>query len=334
MRGVALAIVAALILLSPLAVTESNAKRAKPCQPWPQCRNATPIPSATAAATAIATPPAPSTTATPSPPLPPPSGCNASGKPIRGTPSGYTRAKLADFCGVQPLGQGPLPATANVVVPRPDDARDCTYNDSSGRGRYCWRATTSERGGVLDIWHHTETGACHNPSTPYTHVHNGSGGCNYVSGPKWTLGERADFVVTYVARFDDIPGRKVAVLRWCGPGVGQAGYCEDNFVEAKLDGGACKGNAFHHLESSTQQTSKHLCIDLNDWHEYRMHVKPGQFVDFILDGVTVLHATTGVTSDTSYWVFQTETYLSGQAIPEPDFQGHIEIDWLTIDLPS
>jgi hypothetical protein len=294
--------------------------------------HATPTP--TSVPTPIPTPvPTPVPTAVPTPePTPAPAGCNASGIQIRGTISGYVRDGLADFCGNQPLGQLPTGNTATVLQPRPDAARDCTYNDSSGRGKYCWKATTSEHDGILDIWHHTETGSC--KTSGFTFVHNGSGGCNYVSGPKWTLPDQDEFVVTYAARFDDIPGRKVAVLRWCGPGVGDPGYCEDNFVEGKLDGGACKGNAFHHLESSTQQNGKALCIDLNDWHEYRMHVKPGQFVDFILDGVTVLHATSGVTTDTSYWVFQTETYLAGQTIPEPDNQGHIEIDWLTIDLPS
>lgn len=276
--------------------------------------------------------PAPTATVASTPSPVPPIGCVVSGVPVRAPPAGYHRERFADFCGNQPLGQLPSGNTATVLQPRPDAARDCTFNDSSGRGRYCWKATTSEGGGILDIWHHTETGSC--KASGFTFQHNGSGGCNYVSAPKWTIPDQADFVVSYVARFDDIPGRKVAVLRWCGPKINTAGYCEDNFVEGKLDGGACKGNAFHHLESSSQQVSKSLCIDLNDWHEYRMAVKPGQYVDFILDGVTVLHATSGVTSAPSYWVFQTETYLSGQAIPEPDNQGHLQIDWLTIDLPG
>jgi hypothetical protein len=247
--------------------------------------------------------------------------------------SGYERTHFTEFPNTQALGQPPHPNTAQYLVPRPNTAQDCTYPDSSGRGRYCWLATTSEHDGVLDQWLHTETGSCHS-NPPFTQVHNGNGGCNYVSGPKWTLPNQDEFIISYVARFEDIPGRKVAYLRWCGPGVGQPGYCEDNFVEAKLDGGDCKGNAFHHHASSSGQSSYSLCIDLNDWHLYQMHVKPGQFVDFYLDEELVFHATTAVSTGTSYWVFQSETYLSGQPIPEPDFDGHIYLDNYAVDLPN
>lgn len=187
---------------------------------------------------------------------------------------------------------------------------------------------------MLDQWLHTETGTC--KTSGFTQVHDPYGGCNYVNAPIWNLADQDEFVVSLVARFDDIPGRKVAYLSWCGPRVGDPGYCEDDYPEGKLDGGSCKGNAFHHLYSSSSQTSKQLCIDFNDWHLYQQHVVPGQYVDFLLDGRLIFHATTGVSPPgvTRYWVGQSETYLAGQTLPEPDAQGHIYWDAFAVDLPN
>jgi hypothetical protein len=184
---------------------------------------------------------------------------------------------------------------------------------------------------VLDQWLHTETGSC--KTSGFTHVHNGSGGCNYVSGPIWQLPRQTDFIVSYVGRFNDIPGRKLAYLRWCGPKVGDPGYCEDDFVEAKLLSGP-RGNAFHHHESRTTKQGAQLEIELDEWHLYQMHVKPCQFVDFYVDGELRLHATQHVTCGNSFWVFQSETYLKGQTIPEPDNQGHLLLDAYAVDLPN
>jgi hypothetical protein len=189
-----------------------------------------------------------------------------------------------------------------------------------------------ERDGKLRHYLHTEQQAdCKNPTGPV--VHNGSGNCNYVSGLLWNLPDQTEFVVTFVMRADVIEGRKLAFLRWCGPRVGEPGYCEDNFPEFKMEAGP-RGNAFHHLEGSKTQQGHQLQADMTRWNEYRMHVKPGQFVDFYFNGELRLHATQGVTSDPSYWVFQMETYLKGQAIPEPDKAGWVEFDWFTVDLPA
>jgi hypothetical protein len=145
------------------------------------------------------------------------------------------------------------------------------------------------------------------------------------------LPNQSDFVISYVAKLDDIPGRKVAYLRWCGPKINTAGYCEDNFVEAKLEPGP-RGNFFHHLESSNQQQQKSLNIELDEWHLYQLWVKPGQFVEARLDGNLVARFTQGVTTNDSYWVFQSETYLGGQSIPIPHNQGHLLFDKYSVDL--
>ena len=242
---------------------------------------------------------------------------------------------FTEFPNTQRLGDPPHPDTRQYLVGRPDIARDCTYPDSSKRGRYCWRATTSEHDGVLDQWLHTETGSCQ--SSGFTHRHDPQGGCHYVSGPKWTLPDQTDFMVSYVAKFDDIPGRKVAYLRWCGPRVGEPGYCEDNFVEEKLDGDGgshCEGNAFHHHESRSTQNRYQLCTDLNDWHLYQMRIERCEAVSFYLDGRLIGRSTEHVSCGDSYWVGQSETYLPGQALPSLAVDGHILWDSFAVDLPT
>lgn len=264
-------------------------------------------------------------------PAPTTGTANVSGIVIPPPMPGYERVHFTEFPNNQPLGQPPHPDTLQYLQPRPNVSQDCTYNDSSGRGRYCWKATTSEGGGVLDQWLHTETGSCQ--TSNHTHVHDGNGGCNYVSGPKWTLPDQDEFVVSFVAKFDVIPGRKVAYLRWCGPQIGTAGYCEDNFPEFKMEAGP-RGNAFHHHESRSTQQSFPFSKDMTVWRLYQMHVKPGQFVDFYLDGVKIGRGDEFVTQDSSYWVFQSETYLGGQSIPIPHNEGHIQFDSYAVDLPE
>ena len=254
-------------------------------------------------------------------------GLNPSGLSIPPPLSGYRRHHFTDFPNETRLGDGLHADTLRYLQPRPNAAQDCTYRDSSGRGVYCTRRTTYESGGLLRQWLHTEnkgqSGISHVPT----------GDVNYVSGLKWTVPNQAEFIVSFVARFDDIPGRKVAYLRWCGPRIGEPGYCEDNFPEAKLEPGP-RGNAFHHHEGQKTQNSYSLNTELDRWHLYQMHVKPGKFVDFYLDGRLIGHATQGVTSSPSYWVFQAETYLGGQALPYPHHEGWIEFDSYALDLPS
>ena len=284
----------------------------------------TPVPSASGISTPTPTT-SPSATATPAPVR---SSYNVSGIVIPEAFTGYRRMHFTEFPNTQALGQPPHPDTAQYLTPRPNVTDDCRYKDSSGRGIYCWKKTTSEGGGLLRQWLHTET-TCGMAGTQ----HDPNGSCHYVNGPKWTLGERAEFIVSVVARFDDLPGRKVAYLRWCGPTVGTAGYCEDNFPEMQLSHGTCKGNAFHHHASRTTQDSYAACLDPNDWHLYQMHVRPGKFVDFYLDGRLLGHSTAYVTSDPSYWVAQAETLLAGQPLPTPHASGYIEWDAFAVDLP-
>jgi hypothetical protein len=274
----------------------------------------------------VATPaPTPAPTASPTPAAPAPA--NVSGITIPSPFAGYSRALFTEFPNKQALGSGPAADTAQVLKPR-----TCGFRDSSGRGSYCWPATTSEHDGVLDQWLHTESGSCR--TSGWTFVHDPNGGCNYVNAPIWNLPDQTDFVVSLVAKFDDIPGRKVAYLRWCGPKVGATGYCEDDGPEGKLDGGDCKGNFFHHHDSSSTQNGYKLCLDFNVWHLYQMHVKPGRFVDFYVDNRLIAHATSGVTTADSFWVGQSETYLAGQTLPLPHSQGHILWDAFAVDLPN
>lgn len=237
------------------------------------------------------------------------------------------RVIFTEFPNSQALGQPPHPDTAQHLRPR-----TCGFRDSSGRGFYCWGATTSEHDGVLDQWLHTETGTC--KTSGWTHVHDGNGGCNYVNAPIWNLPDQDAFMVSLVAKFPNLPGRKIAYLRWCGPRIGEPGYCEDDYPEGKLDGGACKGNFFHHHYSRTTQNGWQLCRNLQEWHLFQMRVDPGVAVTTWIDGALLARATQYVTTDTSFWVGQAETYLAGQTIPEPDQQGHILWDAFAVDLPQ
>ena len=221
--------------------------------------------------------------------------------------------------------------TLQLIQPRPDLPRDCTYRDSSGRGLYCSDATTWQAGGKLI--HRAWTGDTCSDRT-YVHKPNDSTPCHFVSAPKWTLPNQDTFKVSFIMRVDDLPGRKVAFLRWCGPRVGEPGYCEDNMPEAKLEAGP-RGFAFHHHQSSKSQTAFQLGtngIELDQWHLYEFEVRACNSVTFKVDGVVEGHVTgSTVTCSPSYYVFQFETYLSGQALPTPWPTGDLEMDWVRIE---
>jgi hypothetical protein len=207
-------------------------------------------------------------------------------------------------------------------------ARDCTYKDSSGRGTYCWSKTTSEHDGVLDIWLHTE-----NPGqTSRTHV--GSGSVNYVSAPLAQLGRQCVQDIHLVAKYPELPGRKIAHLLW-NTGTNING--EEDFPEGKLAGGDDRGIAVHHYYGTGGQRAWSLHTRLQDWHLYtiRFHCdnpRGSGFVEFWFDGQLIGRSTDRIPPDGMWWVAQIETYLKGQAIPEPDGQGHVYFDKIAFDV--
>lgn len=368
MRKLTIALVVALAAVSVSLGGHPAEARGRVCHGWnPTCRTPAPSPTATPLPTIEPTPiptvaptptptitPTPAPTVTPTPtlaptptptveptptptvtptPSPSPASCDVSGLTIPDTRAGYTREFKLDFCGQQSLGTStPDPITAVWLRPRPDIARDCSYLDSSQRGHYCWKKTTSEHDGILDQWLHTET-TCGMSTT----VHDPTGTCNYVNAPLINGGDRDQYSVYLIARFDDIPGRKIAYLNWAW-GTNVNG--EDDFPEAKLDGGDCKGNAFHHYDLLEKgQQAWQLCIDLNDWHLYEIEFQKrtaerSGYVTFRLDGAVIGTTTQYVPDDPMHWVGQSETYLSGQTLPYPYPQGHIQWDALALDSVS
>jgi hypothetical protein len=292
---------------------------------------------------------------------PPGGGGSPSGKRIDGPASGFTRLYYTDFLNNQPLGAGIHPQTATILRPRPNEAGDGTFWDSSQRGNYNWTKTTSEEDSKLRIWLHTEQWG----QTNRTHVANPTGQMrtgpgannpntngdwiNYVSAPLSQANQRWACDVHFTARYPTIDGRKMAHLLWAGGApVGAPGYGEEDFPEGKLDGGADKGNGFHHHWQSHTQQSVQLHTNLQNWHYYKFRFwaqgyqgQPG-YVEFWLDGVRYgpngangTAFTTNVPPDDMYFVLQIETYLKGQTIPLTNIgQGYVEYDEYAFDVPT
>jgi hypothetical protein len=274
------------------------------------------------------------TTTTTTPPPPPPPNLQPSNVAMPPVRSGYKVKSTTTFDVDQALGQPPNAAMLEVFRPRPSVAQDCTYKDSSGRGTYCWKRTTSVHDGMMDIWLHSES-----PGQG-TITHNPLGTVHYVAAPLAQAGDLDQFDVHLVAKYADVPGRKMAHLLWAY-GTNENG--EDDFPEGKLDGGSCKGNAFHHWARPTKgQEAWPACIDFNDWHLYTMQFRrkglggsgdPG-YIRFLLDGKQIGQSTTYVSPNPMHWVGQIETYLSGQPLPATASQGHIYWDSFRIDVPA
>lgn len=264
----------------------------------------------------------------------PPVDVGVSGFTIPAPRTGYVRLHYTTFPNTQLLGQGPHPDTLQYLRPRPDALHDGTYGDSSGRGTYSWKNTTSEHDGVLDIWLHSSNSG-ENPL-----VHNGSGKIHWVSAPLAQAGDRDALDVHLIAKYPMVPGRKIAHLLWA---FGTNDNGEDDFPEGKLDGGTDKGNAFHHYGTNGQQ-SWQLHTNLQEWHMYTIRYKKNSYVEFWFDGSLFARSTTSISVNPMHWVGQIETYLRGQDIPGWDSedntyhgtagQGHILWDAFAIDVPA
>jgi hypothetical protein len=262
-------------------------------------------------------------------------GFNASGIPHPPPRSGYARIDQTDFPNTVPIGPA-HPETLNHLKPRPDVARDATFTDSSGRGHYSWKHTTSEHDGMLDIWLHTENAG------QGTRSHVPSGTVHYVSAPLSvvadTVAHKKAFDVHLIAKYPVVDGRKIAHLLW-NTGTNVNG--EDDFPEGKLDGGTDKGNGFHHFFGTGGQQAWPAHTNLQNWHLYtiRYHAKGYRghatgYIQFLLDGVKISSGsgeTDRICPDGMWYVAQIETFLAGQPIPDPADEGHVYFDWFAID---
>jgi hypothetical protein len=141
--------------------------------------------------------------------------------------------------------------------------------------------------------------------------------------------------VHLVARYPLLPGRKIAHLLW-NTGTNVNG--EEDHPEGKLDGGNDKGIAVHHYYGGGQRVWD-LDTNLQEWHHFltRFHCdtpRGSGFVEFWMDGQLVGRSTDRIPPDPMWYVAQIETYLDGQALPEPDGEGHVLFDAFAVDVPS
>lgn len=219
--------------------------------------------------------------------------------------------------------------------PRPDAARDGTYRDSSGRGVYSARRTTSQHDGMLDVWIHSEVAGkpgVHDPA-----------GQRYVAAPIPLVGNTYGQRISLCMRADAIPGYKLAFLLW--PAVGPGNYHgEIDFPELKLLS-TSSAYAFTHYDpkpvSGRNQDAYYSGVGTANWHVYTLEWDPGSpgsqsddYVAYFVDGREVGRSTGSVVPDgPMHYVMQMETYMAGQALPAPA-QGHVTVDWFTIDVPD
>lgn len=246
-------------------------------------------------------------------------GANNCG-PIPAAPAGWQRRVTSTFSETTRLGSWPGPVAARDWTSRPTG-----YRDSSGRGTYSTPRTVSEHDGVLDVWIHSE------------------GDRRYVAAPIPKIGDTSGQRIAVCMRADRIPGYKLAFLLWPDEGPGNF-HGEINFPEGKLTPTG-EPLAFVHYDpkpaSGKQQDAYQTNVSSVDWHQYTIEWDPGSassqsddVVSFYLDG-RLIGRTTGpeVPDGPMHYIMQMETYLRGQELPAPA-EGHVLIDWVTIDVPS
>ena len=136
------------------------------------------------------------------------------------------------------------------------------------------------------------------------------------------------------ARFDRLPGYKVAWLLW--PSAGNSfwpAHGEIDWPETNLDQQHVMGFVHHWgATSGSDQSWARVNTNLQQWHTYTIEWSPGTnqrgLVVLYLDGIEVLRVTERVPQAALRWVIQTETQLGGGK-PAPQTRGDVEIDWVS-----
>lgn len=291
--------------------------------PEPQSSTPTPVPSVTATVTpqpTVAATPKPTTapTATPAP-TPPPTTLSGSCATGPGSaPSGWRRVMSDSFNEDIPLGEWGKPGGRWEFPGGMWRARPAGYKDSSGRGTYNSMKTTTQRDGKLDVWIHSE------------------GSTRYVAAPLPLVDDTVGQRVSLCMRADEIPGYKVAFLLWPDQGPGNY-HGEIDFPESKLLS-TSTAHAFMHYDpepaSGKSQDGYDSGMRLQQWHTYTIEWHPGRnYVSFFADGRLIGRSEKPeVPNGPMHYVMQMETYVSGE-LPPPA-QGHVLVDWFTIDVPA
>lgn len=220
---------------------------------------------------------------------------------------------LDDFVVDVPLGQFPgRVASRWAAYPTP-------WTDTSGNGMYAPERVVSVEGGVLRKNLRTEGGqplvAALQPKL------SGIGASGMLYGRYEVR-----------ARFDRLPGYKVAWLLW--PSAGNdfwPAHGEINWPETDLDQRRVMGFV-HHWDAKvgSDQSWARVDTDIGAWHTYTTEWSPGPtgrgLIVLFFDGVEVLRVTDRVPQAALRWVIQTET--SKTTYPDARTEGMVEIDWV------
>lgn len=176
----------------------------------------------------------------------------------------------------------------------------------------------SEHDGLLDVWIHSE------------------GGTRYVAAPVSRLGGTLGARISVCMRADAIPGYKIAFLLWPTQGVGNT-LGEIDFPEGRLT--QSSAYAFMHYAPKPTTNPKQDAYDsgasLQQWHVYTVEWNPlaaQPYVDFSVDGSRIGRSVSHIPVVPMFYVMQIETQLGSDPLP-PAAEGHVLIDWLTIDVP-
>ena len=242
-------------------------------------------------------------------PVPPPSGHTA---PV-GDRGPWKQVFLDDFGSDVALGEFPSRVSSQwTAYPSP-------WNDTSRNGMYAPERVVSISDGVLRKDLRSENGQPLVAALQPKLTGVGPGGMLY-----------GRYEVR--ARFDRLPGYKVAWLLWpSGSGASWPEHGEVDWPEADLGDDFAMGFV-HHWGAKTGSDQSHVRADvsLQDWHTYTIEWTPGAdqrgLIVLYLDGVPILRVTDRVPQAPMRWVIQTETQLGGGP-PQPGVRGAVEIDW-------
>ncbi|GHO96347.1 hypothetical protein KSF_063950 [Reticulibacter mediterranei] len=249
---------------------------------------------------------------TPTPTIPADSNASPSGEAMpKGDLPGWHQVFTEDFSTDVAIG-GFLNAYGKKFTVYDDGWPDTAGSYHGAPSRYYPSKVLSAKGGLLDLYLHTEKG------TPMAAA---------------ILPILKDHMYgKYTIRFksDSLKGFKTAWLLWPDSQNGGEGAAdgEIDFPEGPLDGNI---NAFMHPKGGGQQDAFDSGVAYTSWHTASLEWSPGK-VKFILDGKSIGTSTKGVPNTPMQWVIQTESCLDG--CPSPSTAGHLQIDWAVAYTPA
>jgi hypothetical protein len=239
-------------------------------------------------------------------------GLDPSGVPMpTSAPAGSTRIFSDNFPTAVPLGSFPSAVSTTwgaYPFPWAGTPTWATYNPEK---------TTSIHDGQMDMWmHYDSTDNRFYITAPFPRL---PGGQDRLNG-RYTIRYKADVFHGYHASYLLWPQSDT----W--PRDGEIDYPEADFNESRT-------NAFVHLQNATSGGDQ---VGFSDptpmggaWHTATTEWVAGQRVTFFLDGRQIGQVTSRVPNTPMHWVIQNGGSF-GSAATTAD-QGHVLVDWVTVD---